>query len=210
MHRKSLTKTLRVVAYVNRFVSLLRSKKKPPHPYITTDECCDAMTHLILEAQQFFYADELRTLANETQVEKTSRNFRLYPCLHEGLFYVGGWLAQSNYPDSMKYQRIIPQDSELARLVVLHEHHQTLHVGTTQAIAYIRSKFWIPSCRNLVRKLLLNCVTFSRFTAQSSLALMSDLPEDRMKNPKRAFQDVSLDFAGPFWCRKGPKMTECI
>ncbi len=80
--------------------------------------------------------------------KKTSRIVRLYPFLHEGLLFVGGRLAQSSYPDSMKYQRIIPQDSELARLVVLHEHHQTLHVGTTQAIAYIRSKFWIPSCRN--------------------------------------------------------------
>ncbi len=208
--QQSLTKTLRVVTYLNRFVSLLRSKKKLPGPYITTDECCDAMTFLILEAQQFFYADELRTLANETQVKKTSRTVKIYPFLYDGLLYVGGRLRQCNCPSSMKYQRIIPQESELAHLVVLHAHRQTLHGGTTQTIAYIRSKFWIPSCRSLVRKLLLSCVTCSRFTAQPSHPLMGDLPKDRVEVPKRAFQDVGLDFAGAFWCRKGLQMTEKV
>ncbi len=126
------------------------------------------MNFLILEAQRRFYADELQILSNETQVKKTSSIVRLYPFLYEGLLYVGGRLAHSNLRDSKKYQRIIPQESELARLVVLHAHHQTLHGGATQTIAYIRTRFWLPSCRNLVRKLILNCVTCCRFTLQPS------------------------------------------
>ena len=107
--QQSLTKMLRVVAFVKRFVSLLRTKKKPSTHYITTDEYCDAMNFLILEAQRWFYADELQILSKEIQVKKTSSIVRLYPFLYEGLLYVGGRLAHSNLPDSKKYQRIIPQ-----------------------------------------------------------------------------------------------------
>ena len=35
--------------------------------------------------------------------------------------------------------------------------------------------------------------------------MMGDFPKNRVAVPKRAFRDVGLNFAGPFWFRKAPK-----
>ena len=207
---QSLSKALRVLSHVRRFVSLLVTKKPSPCQYITTEEIAESMNLLVLQEQKMFYADEIRTLETDAQVKKSSAIVKLYPFLYEGVLYVGGRLAQSNLCDSKKYQRIIHQDSELARLTVRHAHLQTLHGGTTQTMAYIRTKFWIPSCRNLVRKLATNCVTCHRFSAQPNYPLMGDLPRGRVDVPERAFLDVGLDFGGPFNCRKGPKCIEKV
>ena len=72
---------------------------------------------------------------------------------------MGGQLPQADIPDETKYARLIPENSELARVVILATHHSTLHGGATQTIAQTRSRYCIPGCRNQVRKLILNCVT---------------------------------------------------
>ena len=52
----------------------------------------------------------------------------------------------------------------------------------------------------------MNFTTCSRFTSKPCHPLMGDLPKQRVDIPNRAFQDVGLDFAGPFLC-KGPSRT---
>ena len=123
---------------------------------------------------------------------------RFYPLLFEGILCVGGRLANNDLPDEAKYPRIVPEKSELSRLVIGDAHSVTLHGGVNQTMAHFRTKFWIPSCRNQVRKLILNCVGCSRFHALPTLPLMGDLPKERCNIPTRAFTDVGIDFAGPF------------
>ena len=64
--------------------------------------------------------------------------------------------------------------------------------------------FWIPSCRNFVRKKIKNCVKCNRFNSKPVFTLMGDLPKTRVDSPIKAFEDVGLDFAGPFICKKPP------
>ena len=73
--------------------------------------------------------------------------------LVEGILCVGGRLANADLPDEAKYPRIVPEKSELSRLINGDAHSVTLHGGVNQTMAHIRIKFWIPSCRNQVRKL---------------------------------------------------------
>ena len=114
---------------------------------------------------------------------------------------MGGRLAQADLPDETKYPRLIPEKSELARLVILDAHHSTLHGGATQTIAQIRIRFWIPGCRNQVQKLILNCVTCSRFIGNKEEPLMGELPKERISVPSRDFERVGLDFGGPFYLK---------
>ena len=109
---------------------------------------------------------------------------------------VGGRLAHAILPGESKYQRLIPQNSHLARLVVSNAHLSTLHGGTTQVMAHICTRFWIPSCRSLVRKLVLNCVGRNRFNVKPQYPLMGDLPKERVDVPTKAFKSVGIDFAG--------------
>ena len=121
---------------------------------------------------------------------------------------IGGRSVPSKLPEESKFQRLNPQDSHLARLIVLNSHQLTLHGGTSQTIAHIRTRFWIPSCRNLVRKKIMNCVNCNRFNSKPDFPLMGDLPKTKVDPPIKTFNDVGLDFSGLFLCRKSPKSHE--
>ncbi|GFR15231.1 DUF5641 domain-containing protein, partial [Trichonephila clavata] len=46
--------------------------------------------------------------------------------------------------------------------------------------AKIRNSFWIPSARNVVRKILRTCITCRKISAKGSQQLMADLPAARV------------------------------
>ena len=54
----------------------------------------------------------------------------------------------------------------------------------------------------------MNCVNCNRFNSKPVFPLMGDLPKTRVDLPIKAFEDVGLDFAGPFLCRKSPNSHE--
>ena len=201
----SLYKALRILAYLRRFILKLKKDLKVFPTYITASELGDSMMTLLRQEQRKVYSQEIQTLEVAPQVKKDSKILKLYPFLYNGVLCVGGRLAHANLPDESKYQRLIPQNSHLARLVVANSHQSTLHGGTTQVMAHIRTRFWIPSCRSLVRKLILNCVGCNRFNVKPQYPLMGDLPKERVDPPLKAFQDVGIDFAGPFLSRKSSR-----
>ena len=117
-----------------------------------------------------FHLAESEILEISLQVKLQSKLGRLYPFLHEDIFCLGSRLAQVDVPHKTLYPRPIPERRELARLVILNAHYSTLHGGDTQIICQMRTRFWIPGRRNQVRKLILNCVTCSRFRNERTTA----------------------------------------
>ena len=183
----------------------MQSGQRETSDFIKPDEVATA-TEIILRQEQYkFYSEEITTLKTKTQVKPSSKILKLYPFLDNEILCVGGRCANADFSDEAKYPRIVPQKSELARLIILDAHHSTLHGGTTQTIAEIRSHFWIPACRNQVRKLIMNCVTCSRFNGKPEHPLMGDLPKKRVTIPSKVFKDVGLDFGGPFLCKEKDK-----
>ena len=86
--------------------------------------------------------------------------------------------------------------------MVIHDPHlKTMHGGTIQTIAEIRTRFWIPACRNQVRKVILNCITCCRFNSKFEKPFVGDLPKSGITVPSKAFQHAGLDFGGPFSAR---------
>ncbi|GFU04978.1 DUF5641 domain-containing protein [Trichonephila clavipes] len=49
-------------------------------------------------------------------------------------------------------------------------------IGAEATLANIRNSFWIPSARNVVRKILRTCITCWKVSAKGSQQLMADLP----------------------------------
>ena len=202
----SLSKLLRVVAYVKRFIQRICNRgTKESLDTISSEEMTEAMMILLRQEQRKVYSDEIKTLETMPQVKSTSKILKLYPFLFQGVLCVGGRLAHAKLPDEAKYQRLVPKESRLATLVIKKAHLDTLHGGTNQVMAQIRSNFWIPNNRSVVRQELQQCVKCSRFTAKLSAPLMGDLPKERIDVPTRAFQNVGLDFAGPFLCKSSSK-----
>ena len=114
--------------------------------------------------------------------------------MHKDIVHVGGRCANAEKPDEAVYPQIVPHKSELARLVNLDAHLKTLHGGTIQSIAEIRTQFWIPACGNQLQKVILNCITCCIFSSSSKELLIGDLPKSRITVPYKALQHVGLEF----------------
>ena len=67
--------------------------------------------------------------------------FNIYALFDRGTLCNGGRLLYEELPKEIKLQTLFPQDSHLARLVVLNSHLLTLHGESSQTFAHIRTLF---------------------------------------------------------------------
>ncbi|GFY72104.1 integrase catalytic domain-containing protein [Trichonephila inaurata madagascariensis] len=73
-----------------------------------------------------------------------------------------------------------------------------MHVGTTSTLEQVRSSYWIPKGRQLVKKVIRNCFICRKYLVKPIDQLTSPLPSDRI-NQTPAFSVCGLDFAGPLY-----------
>ena len=52
---------------------------------------------------------------------------------------------------------LLPKGEMFASLIVENVHKDNLHSGVLQTLAGIRSKYWIPQCRSLLKAVLKKC-----------------------------------------------------
>ncbi|GFS63650.1 reverse transcriptase domain-containing protein [Trichonephila clavipes] len=69
--------------------------------------------------------------------------------------------------------------------------------GPQLTLCCIRQKFWIPSGRGVVGRLLSECQTCFRFKTKSGEQLMGNFPANRF-SADRAFLNIGIDFGEPF------------
>ncbi|GFR30487.1 integrase catalytic domain-containing protein [Trichonephila clavata] len=66
-------------------------------------------------------------------------------------------------------------------LCAILKNFESLEIISAEAtLANIRNSFWIPSARNVIRKILRTCITCRRVSAKGSQQLMADLPAARV------------------------------
>ena len=103
------------------------------------------------------------------------------------------------------YPVYIPDINLLATKLVEDSHSCTLHGGVGMTMAHIRSKYWIPRLRQLVRKVIKSCYGCRRFQAKAlEQPPPGMLPLERTEE-NRPFQAVGVDFAGPLKYQKSTK-----
>ncbi|GFY11899.1 integrase catalytic domain-containing protein [Trichonephila clavipes] len=73
-----------------------------------------------------------------------------------------------------------------------------MHGGTASTLAHVRSNYWIPKGRQLVKKVIRNCFICRKYLTKPIDQLTSPLPSDRT-NQTPAFSVCSLDFVGPLY-----------
>ena len=115
-----------------------------------------------------------------------------------GKLHVRGRLVHAKLLEESMFQRLIPQDSHLARPAVLNSYQLTLHGGTSETIAHFRTPFKIPSCRESIRKMK------GTVSIAPSFPLDGRSPKGKSRPPLKAFEDVGLDFSLPCNRRKAP------
>jgi len=177
---------IRVIAYCKRFISNFRNPKaNRKSSILSTQDLDQALTCCVKMVLQITYAQELKNLMDQQEVEASSSLKTLKPFIDkEGLLRVGARLQESTLPYLTMHQMILPSNHHFLKLVVSAEHISIHNAGPQLLIAFLREKYWITRMRNLVSTVINQCLTCYRFKAQATQQLMGELPSKRVQSSR--------------------------
>ncbi|XP_049419820.1 uncharacterized protein LOC125880984 [Epinephelus fuscoguttatus] len=199
----SWTTLTKVVARIKR----LGSKLKYVDP-VSVAERTRAAEEVFKLLQQQAFSSELKVLQRKPQganLPKSSPLFSLDPILEEGLLRVGGRLKGSTISEKQKHPIILPKDSHITKLILLHFHSKICHQGRNQTLMELRvNGFWVIGGRKTVAKLIYKCVQCRKQRRPVEEQKMSSLPEERCEI-SAPFTFCGMDCFGPFAVKNGRK-----
>ncbi|XP_070068036.1 uncharacterized protein [Drosophila takahashii] len=194
-----LDKALRVLAYVQRFLNRCRKAPVSPDNQLSNREIREAERTYIILAQREEYALELRLLRSKRSIPASSPIANLFPFIDQhGLLRACGRLTASNVLQyDERHPVLLPYSCRLSRLLVQFTHQITLHGGNQLIVRLMRSKYWIPKVKNLVKGVVNSCKVCTIYKKRLQTQLMGDFPTDRASF-SRPFTYTGVDYAGPF------------
>ncbi|XP_075158086.1 uncharacterized protein LOC142231359 [Haematobia irritans] len=195
----SLTKLVRVTAYILRFVNNTRTKEnyKRKYGFLSTRELHDASNILVIQSQRVDFSEELNYIKKCHPFPSSNRLAQLCPFVDEiGILRVGGRLQKAKFDYEFKHPILLSKHNPLSILIFSDAHLKTLHGGLTQMQAYVMRKYWVISARNIAKQVQRKCVTCFKYTAKAAQQIMGELPTVRLQ-PSRAFKHSGVDYAGP-------------
>ena len=188
----TLSKLLRVTAYVVRAINGFKGKREDISTGLTSEELAHAEMLWIRSAQQH--------LVSQPNFKVQQKQFNLF-IDDKNIWRCGGRLTNVEAPFAVKYPVLLSRNHPLTTLVVREAHERVHHDGVKETLTETRRKFWIPKGRSLVRYLIHHCVLCRRFEgAPFKGPPPPPLPVFRVKEDP-AFSYSGVDFAGPLTIR---------
>ncbi|XP_011699455.1 PREDICTED: uncharacterized protein LOC105456830 [Wasmannia auropunctata] len=100
----------------------------------------------------------------------------------------------------MKHPIILLSSHHFTKLVVSYYHKKLFHAGAQTTLSAIREEFWPILAKNLVKRMIRNCVGCRKVNPKASWPIMGQLPAVRV-NMARPFWNTGVDYCGPFYVR---------
>ncbi|XP_049874500.1 uncharacterized protein LOC126372695 [Pectinophora gossypiella] len=193
----SLSRVQRVLAWCLRFVAnSKRSSEARITSPLTVEELNTSLSMLARHEQAASFSEEIDSVKSNIPCSRIIQ--KLYPFIDElGLLRVGGRLKNSQLPQNTIHPILLPKLSPISRLIIDYYHRLHLHCGPRTLQSLVQRRFWILGIRNLIRSRLSKCVTCFKVNPTPCQPMMGNLPSPRVQ-PARCFQNVGVDFAGPF------------
>lgn len=208
----SFTRLVRTTAYIFRFINNCKIKirtKLNLNNSITVPLCTSELEfsrlRLIKLAQNQTFSKEISELqkskTNSVQLKFSNLN-QLRPFLDDlGFLRVGGRLENANIDFDEKHQLILAANHKFTQLLIKYEHKRLLHAGCQSVINSLRKRYWPLTGKNIVKRILRECVVCFKVQPRDVNYIMGDLPSVRV-TPMRAFYNSGVDFAGPFYIKE--------
>ncbi|XP_054259333.1 uncharacterized protein LOC128984074 [Macrosteles quadrilineatus] len=208
----SWEKVTRVLAWVHRFVSMLRShtttttKKKLKTvnvdfgniPELQPEEIQKAEQNLISMSQKASFNEEKNLLLNSKPLPKSSRIFSLNPFIDQSLIRMSSRIHSSpEISEEQKHPIILYGKSHTAKLIVKMFHEKCFHQGIETVINMTRQHFWILNVRSVAKKVQRSCMRCSIDNAKPYPPQMAALPQLRTSKVQHPFFYTGVDYFGP-------------
>ncbi|XP_062123020.1 uncharacterized protein LOC133836507 [Drosophila sulfurigaster albostrigata] len=197
----------------SRFAQRCRHPKVSFPETLSSQELAEAQERLIVQAQNRVYAKECASLRSHNRLIGSSDILSLNPFLDKQgvLRSCGRVRASTSLSYDERHPIILPFGCVFSRLLVSFTHQVSLHGGNQLVMRLVRTKFWIPKLRNLVKTVISACKTCVIHRRKLQSQLMGDLPTAR-STFSRPFTNSGVDFAGPFdvksYVGRGCKITK--
>ncbi len=200
LHRFSnMERLLNVTGWVKRFITNCRTNTQTDRNYSKTLSMAE------ISDSEKFWIKRVQAEAFPKGVREGSLA-RLNPMNgSDGVLRIDGRLRFADeLPYSTRCPILLPKDHHLTRLIVLHAHRTLGHgSGTEHTLTQLRTKFWIIKGRRVVRNIVETCPECRRrFSIKPASQMMAPLPKSRLCSVS-AFENVGVDYAGPFKTKQG-------
>ena len=156
----SLNKLLRVTSWVGRFIKKLKRNLINTGP-LQTSEMDYAEKLWIAHIQRLHYSSLLESI-KESKPNNLKAQLGVY-IDEDGLLRCHGKLGNSDLDETAKRPLLLPKASRFTELLIDNIHKRMLHSGVAQTLAQIRNKYWIPSGRSVVQRILRCCTVCNRW-----------------------------------------------
>uniref|UniRef100_A0A8D8WAG5 Integrase catalytic domain-containing protein n=1 Tax=Cacopsylla melanoneura TaxID=428564 RepID=A0A8D8WAG5_9HEMI len=186
----SWMKLLRTVCYVLKFGGIL------PKGKITSQDLNYSEMTVLKAVQHEAFPTDIKNLEMNKNCSDSLQ--RIHAFQQDGVIRCGGRISNAPHLDySQVHPVILPKHHHVINLIIDYYHRKNFHTGPHLLIAVLRKKYWILSCRDIVRRQLQKCNTCFRHNPKVVYPPMADLPVARVSECK-AFLNTGVDYAGPF------------
>ncbi|GFY54997.1 integrase catalytic domain-containing protein [Trichonephila inaurata madagascariensis] len=110
-------------------------------------------------------------------------------------------VAYRDDTNDFRFPIILPS---VVKLLIMNEHIDLLHAGTSKLMSHLREKYWIIKDRKTIRNCIRKCVKCQRFTSKRCDANPGILLNNRVREAA-IFEIVGVDLAGPLYLKSGKK-----
>lgn len=201
----------RIMAYMIRFISNCRLKREERViGRLTTGELNGGLLKLVEIVQFDSFPLELKALKEKGTLPNNHHMKSLNLVLVNGVIRVGGRISNSSFSFDKRHQMLLPKGHQFTFMIITDLHSRYLHVGPQGLLAIIRERFWIVNGKNVVRKIVHNCIKCFKSSPRDVETFMGDLPNCRVE-PSFPFFVTGVDCGGPFNIRLGgPRSKQVV
>ena len=189
----TLQRLVRVTAWIKRFIDNSRAKAKQNEKRtgrLEADELkCVEIEWLKSVQSELKQQTNFKQLVSELGIKEDRAILRCE-----------GRLVNSDLESEARRPVILPRQHRFPRLVIEECHQRVHHSGVRATLAELRSRYWVPRGRQVVKRILSECVACRKFSAKPfSTPPTAALPDFRVKEAP-PFSRVGVDFGQGLHC----------